>query len=131
MKTIPPEFLDLVATNTRAFCYLATLMKDGSPQVTAVWFSWDGENILINTAEGRVKDRNMRERPEVAMLIANPGNPYRFIQIRGKVVEITEKGAGEHINSLSRKYIDKSWEKVEDQKRVIYKILPEHITPYE
>jgi len=67
----------------------------------------------------------------VAILIADPRNPYRFIQIRGKVVEITEKGAGEHINSLSRKYIDKPWEKVEGQKRVIYKILPEHITPYE
>ena len=131
MKTIPPEFLDLVAPNTRAFCYLATLMKDGSPKVTAVWFSWDGENILINTAEGRVKDRNMRERPEVAMLIADPGNPYRFIQMRGKVVEITEKGADEHINSLSLKYYAKPWAKVEGQKRVIYKIFPDHITPYQ
>jgi len=131
MQTVPPDFMDLLSPSTRAFCYLATVMNDGSPQVTVVWFSWDGENILLNSAEGRVKDRNMRERPGVAILIADPGNPYRFIQIRGKVVEITEKGAGEHINSLSRKYIDKSWEKVEDQKRVIYKILPEHITLYE
>ena len=130
MQIIPPEFLDLLSPSTRAFCYLATVMKDGSPQVTVVWFSWDGENILINSAEGRVKDRNMRERPDVAILIADPRNPYRFVQMRGKVVEITIKGADEHINSLSLKYYDKPWEKVESQKRVIYKILPEHITPY-
>ena len=112
---------------TQAIAFLATLMRDGSPQVTPLWFSWDGQYILVNTAKGRTKERNMRERPVVALAIADPKIPTRYIQIRGKVVEINETGADEHINVLSLLYEGKPWEKVPGQIRVQFKILPEHV----
>lgn len=126
MNNFPEDYLDLLEAETKAFLYLATLMKDGTPQVTPVWFDWDGEHILVNTAEGRVKDRNMRTRPQVAMVIQNPADPYRYLQIRGETVERTTEGGLEHINALSLKYTGKPWEAVEGQVRVIYKIKPTH-----
>ena len=128
MVTIPPEFQDLLQPETHAIAYLATLMPDGSPQLTAVWFSWNGESILINSARGRIKDRNMRKRPAVVILIADPKSVLRYIQIRGKVVEITEEGALGHINRLSLDYDGVPWKKVPGQVRVMYKILPEHVS---
>jgi PPOX class probable F420-dependent enzyme len=104
MKSIPESHHDLLKDGTKAFVYLATLMPDGSPQVTPVWFNTDGEHILINSAKGRVKDRNMRARPQVALCIADPANSYRYLQIHGKVIEITEIGADEHIDTLMFKY---------------------------
>ncbi|HVP21857.1 MAG TPA: PPOX class F420-dependent oxidoreductase [Anaerolineaceae bacterium] len=128
MITIPPEFQDLLQPETRAIAYLATIMPDGSPQLTAVWFSWDGAFIQINSARGRVKDRNMRNRPAVAILVADPKSVLRYIQIRGKVVEITEEGALEHIDRLSLVYNGVPWKKVPGQVRVLYKIRPEHVS---
>jgi len=122
---IPPEYQDLLKDETKAFVYVATVMPDGSPQVTPVWFNTDGTHILINTAKGRVKDRNMRARPQVALLIQDPKTPYRYLQIRGRVAEITESGGDEHINALLMKYSNQPWKKAEGQTRVIYKILPE------
>jgi PPOX class probable F420-dependent enzyme len=122
----PEKYLDLFKDETRAFLFLATTMPDGSPQVTPIWFSTDGEHILINTNEGRVKDRNMKARPRVAMVIQDPSTPYRYLQIRGKVAEYTREGADEHINQLSLKYDDKPWTYREGQKRIIYKIKPTH-----
>lgn len=127
MQKIPNEYQDLLADEKRAFVYLATTMADGSPQVTPVWFNTNGTYILINTAEGRVKDRNMRARPKVAIVIQDPLSPYRYIQIRGKVAEITYEGADEHINLLSLKYTGEPWEVQPGQRRVIYKILPEYL----
>ena len=124
---IPNDFQDLLKDETKAFLFLATIMADGSPQVTPIWFSTDDTHILINSAKGRVKDRNMRARPQVALVIQDPRTPYRYLQIRGRVVEITEEGSDEHINALSLKYDDKAWQKVAGQVRVIYKILPEHV----
>ncbi len=127
MDLIPPEYQDLLQDETKAYLFLATIMPDGSPQVTPVWFDADGQHIRINTAKGRVKDRNMRARPKVAMVIQDPRNPYRYLQIRGRVVEITEEGADEHINRLSLKYDGKPWARVPGQTRLIFKILPEHV----
>jgi PPOX class probable F420-dependent enzyme len=127
MLTIPESYQDLIKDETKAFLFLATLMPNGSPQVTPVWFSVEGEYILINSAKGRVKDRNMRARPQVALVIQDPKTPYRYLQIRGCVEAITEKGGDEHINALSLKYDNKPWKKVANQTRVIYKILPKHI----
>lgn len=129
MKTIPDSHKDLLQDQKKSFAYLATLMADGSPQVTPVWFSTDGSHILINTAEGRVKDRNMRSRPRVALCIADPDNAYRYLQIQGKVVEITNKGADAHIDALSFKYhgIPKYQNRTPGEKRVTYKILPEKV----
>ncbi len=126
MKNFPEKFLDLLENGTQAYLYLATIMPDGSPQVTPVWFNSDGEHILVNTNEGRAKDRNMRARPQVAMVIQNPATPYRYLQIRGKVVERTTQGADEHINTLALKYTGKPWQTQPNQKRVIYKIEAEH-----
>jgi PPOX class probable F420-dependent enzyme len=127
MQSIPTEFHDLLKDETKAFLFLATSMADGSPQVTPVWFSAEGEHILVNTAKGRVKERNMRARPHVALVIQDPATPYRYLQIRGRVDEITETGGDEHINALSLKYDGKPWKKTEGQIRVIFKISPEHV----
>jgi PPOX class probable F420-dependent enzyme len=128
LKIIPAEFQDLLGDDVRAFVYLATLMKDGSPQVTPIWFNADDTHILINSAKGRVKDKNMRARPQVALLIQDPIHHLRYIQVRGRVVEITEEGGYEHINHLSHKYDQKDFPKRPGQVRVIYKILPEHVS---
>lgn len=124
--TFPENYLDLLKDETRAFLFLATTMPDGSPQVTPIWFNTDGEHILINTNEGRVKDRNMKARPKVAMVIQDPSTPYRYLQVRGEVVEIIREGADEHINQLSFKYDNKPFNHREGQKRIIYKIKPTH-----
>ncbi len=128
LKVIPEGFRDLLGDDVRAFVYLATLMKDGTPQVTPVWFNADDTYILINSAKGRVKDKNMRARPQVALLIQDPKHHLRYIQVRGRVAEITEEGGYEHINYLSHKYDKKDFPKRPGQVRVIYKILPEHIS---
>lgn len=127
MRVIPPSHQDLLRDAAGAYAYLSTLMQDGSPQLTPLWFNTEGDFILINSARGRVKDMNMRARPRVALLITDPQDPfYRYVQIRGQVVEITEEGALEHINSLSLKYRQKPWVPVEGQVRVKYKVLPEN-----
>lgn len=128
MNIIPESHRDLLTEQARAFAYLSTLMPDGSPQLTPVWFDVEGDHILINTAKSRVKDKNMRVRKQVAILIADKQDPfYRYIQIRGRVVEFTEEGGLEHINKLSLRYDDTPWKPVEEQTRVIFKILPEKV----
>lgn len=122
---IPDNFKDLFAK--KAFAHLGTMMPDGSPQVTPVWCDFDGTYIRINSAKGRVKDKNMRRNPRVALALQDPDNPYRFLQVRGQVVEVTEKGADEHIDSLAKKYLgkDKYPNRRPGEVRVIYKIKPE------
>jgi len=127
VAALPENYIDL--TQKKAFAQLATLMPDGSPHVAPVWFEYDGKNILINSAKGRVKDKNIRRDPRVGLDILDPDNPYRHLSIRGRVVEITEKGADEHIDKLAKKYIgqDKYPHRGPDEVRVLYKIEPEHI----
>ena len=125
MAAIPDGFLDLM-TQKKAFAHLATLMSNGTPQVTPVWFDYVGGMIRVNTAKGRVKARNMEERPAVALSILDPDNAYRYIQIRGKVRRHTEEGGVAHIDSLAKKYIGKDkypWMR-EGEVRVIYEIEP-------
>jgi PPOX class probable F420-dependent enzyme len=122
----PDKYLDLLKANTKAFLFLATIMPDGSPQVTPVWFDCDGKHIFINTNEGRVKDINMKARPKVAMVIQDPVDPYRYLQIRGVVVGYSKEGADEHIDMLSHRYTDKAWDHNPKQRRIIFKIKPEH-----
>ncbi|MGE5642105.1 MAG: TIGR03618 family F420-dependent PPOX class oxidoreductase [Byssovorax cruenta] len=124
--TFPVDFLDLLEDETRALLYLATIMPDGSPQVTPVWFSIDGEDVLINTNEGRIKDKNMKARPRVAMVIQDPKEQDRYLGMRGEVVEYTKEGADEHINRLSLKYYERPWQYQEGQRRIIYRIKPLH-----
>ena len=126
MAAIPENYLDL--TQKKAFAQFATLMPDGSPHVSPVWFEYDGKEILVNSAKGRVKDRNVRRDPRVGIDIVDPDNPYRHLSIRGRVVDITEKGADEHIDKLSKKYTgkDKYPNRKPGEVRVIYRIEPEH-----
>lgn len=127
MATIPESYRDL--STKKAFAQLATVMPDGSPQVTPVWFDYDGSFIRINTAKGRVKDRNMRRKKEVALVVVDPDNPYRYLGVRGRVAEITEQGADGHIDELSRKYLGKERYPYRQpgEVRVLYKILPERV----
>lgn len=124
---IPSKYHDLLTT--RAMANLATIMNDGTPQVTPVWFDVEDEYIRVNSAQGRVKDRNMRARPFVALTIVDPQNPYRYLQIRGAVVEITTAGADDHIDALAKKYTgaDRYGNRRPGEVRVTYKISPEHV----
>ncbi len=108
---------------------LGTLMSDGSPQVTPVWFDYDGHHIRVNSALGRVKDKNIRRDPRVSLSIQDPDNPYRYIQIRGKVVDITQSGADDHIDSLALKYLGqpKYPYRQANEVRVLYKIELEKV----
>ncbi len=126
--SIPPEFLDLVTTK-KAFANLATVMPNGSPQVTPVWFDFDGRYLRVNSARGRVKDKNMRRDPRVALSILDPDNPYRYLEIRGRVIKITEDGAVEHTNLLAKKYLgaERNPSRRPDQVRVMYVIEPRRV----
>jgi len=104
MKNVPETHLDLLADEKKSFLFLATIMPSGSPQVTPIWFNVENGYILINSAVGRIKDRNMRARPQVALCIPDPSNSYRYLQIRGRVIEITTTDADDHINRLTMKY---------------------------
>ena len=104
MATIPQNFVDLL-TAKKAFANLATVMKDGSPQVTPIWFDYTNGRIHLNTARGRVKARTLRPGALVAMSILDPENPYRYLQVRGRVLNVTEEGADAHIDSLAKKYL--------------------------
>ena len=121
---IPDQFKDLFSKV--AFAHLATLMPDGSPQVTPVWCDFDGTNVRVNSAKGRVKDKNMRRDKKVALSVQDPENPYRYLAMRGEVAEITEEGADAHIDSLAKKYLgkDKYPFRGPGEVRVIYKIRP-------
>ena len=111
------------------FAFVATLMKDGSPQITPTWIDFDGNSILINTAEGRVKQKNISRDPHVAISIVDQNNPYQMVTIRGKVIEQTSSGADDHIDKLAKRYlgVDKYPFRSQDEKRVILKVQPEKV----
>jgi PPOX class probable F420-dependent enzyme len=125
---IPDAYKDIL--NKRGYAHLATVMQDGSPQVTPVWYDFDGTHIRINTAKGRLKDKNMRRAKQVALSIQDPDNPYRYLAIRGAIDEVTENGADAHIDSLAKKYLDKDRYpfRGSGEVRVIYKIRPEKVS---
>jgi PPOX class probable F420-dependent enzyme len=122
MKFVPESRQDLLADETRAIAFLATIMPDGSPQVTPVWFNTDGDYLLVNSARGRVKDRNMRERSEVAVAIMAMDDIYRYVQLRGEVIEVDEENGADHIHALSQKYRGRPYQIPEGEIRVRYRI---------
>ena len=99
-------------------------MPNGQPQVTPVWCDFDGSHVIVNSAKGRQKDRNMRTDSRVSLAISDPDNPYRYLEVRGTVVEITEDGADDHIDSMAKKYmgVDKYPYRQPGEVRVVYKI---------
>ncbi|MCC6859204.1 MAG: PPOX class F420-dependent oxidoreductase [Bryobacterales bacterium] len=124
-EVIPEKFRDLFLK--KAFAHLATLMSDGRPQVTPVWCDYDGTHVVVNSAQGRLKDRNMRRDPRVALSILDPDNPYRYLEVRGRVVEITTEGADRHIDKMARKYLgmDRYPNRQPGEVRVLYRIEPQ------
>ena len=113
----------------KTFCYVATVGSDGTPQVTPVWCEFDGTHIVFNTARGRVKDKKLTNNPRVSVAASDPDNPYRYVQVQGKVAEITEEGADAHIDKMAKKYIGQDrypWRRP-GEKRMIVKILPERV----
>jgi PPOX class probable F420-dependent enzyme len=123
---IPQSHRDLFEDATPAYAFLATVMADGSPQVTPVWFDVEGDLLRVNTVRGRVKDCNMTARPSVALVIQDPADPYRYVQLRGKVIEASEEGATAHIDKLAGKYTGEAkyaWASAGEE-RVIYTIRP-------
>ena len=127
MAAIPDKFLDLVK-DKKAFANLATLMPDGSPHVTPVWFDYTNGVLRVNTAKGRVKARNMKAGAPVALAIMDPDNAYRYLQVRGRVKRMIEQGADAHIDSLAKKYLgqDKYPYRQPGEVRQIYEIEPTH-----
>lgn len=127
-QTIPEKYRDLFGKP--AFANLATLMPDGRPQVSPVWCDLAEDHVLFNSARGRQKERNLQRDPRVSMCIMDPENAYRYLEIRGKVVEITEQGAEEHIDRLAKKYLnlDKYPYRQPGEVRIIFKVRPEQAT---
>ena len=126
--SVPDSHKDLF--QKPAFGSFTTLMPDGSPQTTPVWVDFENGKVIVNTALGRQKDKNVRRDPRVSITLIDPANPYRYLEIRGRVVEITEDGADDNINKLAKKYlgVDKYPYAQPSEVRVIYKIKPEHTT---
>ncbi|MCJ7490722.1 MAG: PPOX class F420-dependent oxidoreductase [Dehalococcoidia bacterium] len=111
---------------------IATLMPDGSPHVVPVWVDLDGDDILVNTAEGRQKLKNVRRDPRVALDVVNSENPYEMVTLRGHVVEVTSEGADAHIDKLANKYLgrDRYPFRQPGEQRVIIRIEPERVSDY-
>lgn len=122
---VPESHAALLKTKTLVF--LATVNKDGSPQVSPVWFDTEGGLIRVNSAKGRLKDKNMRARKKVSLALVDPQNMYRWLGIQGTVAEITEQGADAHIDSLAQKYLGKDTypNRRPGEVRVMYKIKPD------
>ena len=129
MATIPDKYVDLLQHKT-TFANLATVMPDGSPQVTPVWFDYKDGIIRVNSAKGRTKTRNMTVGAPVALCIMDPDNPYRHLQVRGRIQSVSERGADAHIDSLAKKYLgrDKYPYGQPGEVRVLFEIRPDSTT---
>ena len=128
--TIPESHRDLL--DGPVYVQLASHMSNGSIQVNPVWCSFDGKHILVNSALGRVKDKNLRRNPQVTVLAMDPANPYRWLEVRGEVEEFAEEGADEHIDDLAELYLNQRPYpfRQEGEVRVIYKIKPERVQAF-
>ena len=126
-STIPETYRDLF--NKRAFASLATVMPNGDIQVTPVWVDAENGNVIFNSARGRVKDKNVRRDPRVTLTLIDPDNPYRYMEIRGRVFDFTEQGADKHIDKMAKKYlgVDKYPYAKPGEVRVLYRVKPEKV----
>jgi PPOX class probable F420-dependent enzyme len=128
MAEIPAEARHLL--EGQHFAHVATLNSDGSPQVSPVWIGLEGDTLTFNTAEGRVKPKNVRNDPRVAISVVNQENPYENLLVQGRVTEITHEGADEDIDALAKRYmgVDEYPLRQPGEKRVLVKIEPEKVT---
>lgn len=108
---------------------LVTLNPDGSPQITPIWIDYDGKHVLVNTAEGRKKPRNLKNDPRVALAVVDPNDPWHVLSLRGRVVAMEHEGADAHIDKLAKKYLGKETYPFRQpgEQRVILRIAPERI----
>ena len=113
----------------KAFCYVATVGKDGTPQLTPVWCEFDGTHVVFNTARGRVKDENLKRNPRITLAASDPDNPYRYVQVKGRVAAVTEQGADAHIDKMAKKYLGKDSYpgRKPGEVRMIVKVVPERV----
>jgi PPOX class probable F420-dependent enzyme len=127
MATIPAEARHLF--EGKNFAHVATINPDGSPQVSPVWVGLDGDTITFNTAEGRVKPKNLRNDPRVAISVAGQENPYENVLVQGRVVDVTNEGADEDIDALAKRYLgaDEYPFRQPGEERVIVKVEPERV----
>lgn len=124
------RFADLLADDVAHLAMLGVTTDDGHPHVTPVWFKWDGDFLIINSAKGRLKDRAMRARPHVALTVVDRNNFYHYVQVQGTIVDITEDGAFDVICDLALKYRGKrEYPRIDGETRVTYKIRPDKVTP--
>ena len=124
---LPQKAISLLSAKDLVF--ISTLMSDGSPQLTPVWANYSDGHILVNTAEGRVKHKNVLKDPRVAISVVSKQNPLDMVSIRGKVAEIIPDYDYSHADILAKQYLDlpKYPFKRPDEKRIIFKILPLHV----
>ncbi len=134
MPTIPDSYRDLL--ERPVYAVLTTVMPDGQPQSTVVWVDYDGEHVRFNTVRGRQKEKNLARNPRVTVMLIDPDNPYRWLEVRGRVDEGAEEGAADHIESLSWKYKGMKYyggyskRNPADETRVTYKITPTSVLVY-
>jgi PPOX class probable F420-dependent enzyme len=136
MSLIPDSYRDLL--DNPVYVVLTTVMPDGQPQSSVTWVDYDGEYVIINSARGRQKDKNIARNPKVTVITVDPTNPYRWMEVRGTVEEITEEGGIEGIEKLSRKYMNKPYYgeggyrggSPSQETRVVYKIRPTRVVLY-
>jgi PPOX class probable F420-dependent enzyme len=128
MAEIPEEAIPLL--EGRHLAHVATINADGSPQVTPVWVDHDGDTVLINTARGRIKDRNLTRDPRVAISIVDAANPYQPLTIKGRAVRLTEEGADAHIDLLAKRYLDEDVYPFRQpgEVRVLVRIEPDRVS---
>jgi hypothetical protein len=125
---VPDKYKDLL--DSTALAHVATIGPDGSPQVNPVWFDWDGTHLRFSNTKGRQKYRNVKREPRVAVSIVDPNNPYRYLELRGKVVAIEDDPQLDFINAMAKKYLGQDkypWVRPQDE-RVVIVIEPEHTT---
>ena len=127
MASIPTEYRDLF--DKRSFAFVATLLPDGSPHVTPTWVDLDDDHVLVNTVLDNRKDKNVRQDPRIAMAIADPENPYRYLSIRGEVIERREEGARDHLDGLAERYTGQpKYPGPSGQQRVVFVIRPDDVS---
>jgi PPOX class probable F420-dependent enzyme len=128
-SSFPEKYLDLF--QKKSFGAFTTLMPDGSPQTTPVWVDYKNGDIWVNSALGRQKDKNVRRDPRVSIAVIDADNPYRYVEVRGKVKEITQSGADEHIDAMAKKYLgqDKYPFRQPGEQRVLYKVAISKAVP--
>jgi len=129
MEPVPDSFRDLF--ERKSFAHFATVMPDGTPHVTPVWVDYDAtdDRVLVNTMQGRRKERNVNRDPKVGLSIVDPDDPYRYVSIRGEVETVTQDGAVEHINELAHRYMDQEYPNLDDESgpRVVIRIRPDRV----